>query len=371
MKTKQTLTLIFNVLFLVALSQTPKKTYYDFKKTMIKEDYFVNAAGEKNGPYKGYNEKGIVVEEANFKNGQLNGVYKKYTAYSGKKEIAKSETYKDGVLDGLAIYYGENGLVLKQGNYKNDKKDGKWTFMDPYSNYNFKNQEALKGAQFVKSEATYVNGEPLMNGKYITYYYPSGKVRSEVEYTNGTETGEQKWYYPDGTNEAYYKFDGLTKNYLVKKSYYPNGNVMENSRMENGKWVYEGYTEDGKQDQLTQNLKYENEQNEKEKQKASKDAETDKVWIAKGDSLFNKKEYYASLQFYREIKTYDTRMNTRNVSTIERLAKLQDYANQKNLDQFNSYLESLNGSMQYITDNAFKDLMKQHIEYLKTKINTK
>jgi antitoxin component YwqK of YwqJK toxin-antitoxin module len=313
------------------------------------------------------------MEEATFKNGQLNGLYKKYATYNGKREIAKSETYKDGVLDGPATYYGENGVVLKQGNYKNDKKDGKWIMLDPYTNYNYnyKNQEVLKGAQFIKSEPTYVNGEPVMNGKYTTYYYPSGKVRAELEYTNGVETGEQKWYYPDGTQEAYYKFDGLTKKYLVKKSFYPNGKVMENSRMENGEWIYEGYEEDGSPNKQMQYAKYEREQEEKAKKKKIEDDASDAINIAKGDSAFKKHDYYGSLQFYRALADEESLRYKRNAGTVERLARLQDYANSNNMAEFETQLNRLNEDLPYITDESFKSLMTEHIEALKKKIGYK
>lgn len=249
MRTRLTIALLL-VGCMVTKAQQIQKTFYDFKKTQIKEEYQVNAAGEKNGTYKGYNEKGVVVEEATFKNGQLNGVYKKYTTYAGKREIAQSETYLNGLLDGPATYYGENNLVLKSGNYKSDKKDGKWIMLDKYTNYNIKNPAELKGCEWIKSEVTYANGEPSMNGKVTVYYYPSMKVRSTQEYTNGKKSGEHYWYFPNGKTEAYYKYDENEK-YLNKKTYYYNGQVWEDMYWENGQFITEGYYEDGTPDRMT------------------------------------------------------------------------------------------------------------------------
>ncbi len=249
MKTKIHLSIMFLILACSVFGQTVKKEFYDFKKTKIMAEYQVNAAGEKNGWFKGYNENGVVVEEAMFKNGQLNGVYKKYSTNSGKREITQSETYKDGVLNGAAQYYGtmdNKPFVQKEGNFLDGERNGKWLIIKPTPNYNIKEEEK-KGCEYVKEEVEYQKGNEVSppDGKRTIYYFPSGKVRCEEEYTNGIKTGQHKWYYPNGKLEAEYIYDGQTKKYLKKKTYYTNGQLWEDFDWSSGKEVLMDYNEDG------------------------------------------------------------------------------------------------------------------------------
>ncbi|MBN8695166.1 MAG: hypothetical protein J0L87_01440 [Bacteroidetes bacterium] len=245
MKTKINLIFVFVILACSVYGQSVKKEFYDIQKTKIMAEYQVNAAGEKNGWFKGYDQKGVVVYEYNYKSNQFHGLNKEYTTVYGKREVMKSETFKDGVLEGPASYYGENGLVLKQGNYKAGNKDGKWLMIDPYSNYNIKNKDDLKGCEFVKSEVVYSNGSPVMDGKVTVTYYPSGKVRSEQEYSQGKKIGTHNWYFPNGKLEAEYKYNGTTEKYLTSKTYYTNGQLWEFYDWTSGKEVLMDYNEDG------------------------------------------------------------------------------------------------------------------------------
>lgn len=108
------------LLFIIALlfrvstlsnAQTLKRTYHDFRNTQNAEEYYVNGKGEKHGKYKSYSNNGIVAEEANFKNGYLDGQYIKYGTSSGRQTLISKETYKDDLLHGGASYYNGNGLV--------------------------------------------------------------------------------------------------------------------------------------------------------------------------------------------------------------------------------------------------------------------
>ena len=64
-----------------------------------------------------YNKK---LEEANYKNGKLNGVRIKYDKSSGKK--LEEIEYKDDVIDGKVKYYNDKGEVVLEYVYKNGKK---------------------------------------------------------------------------------------------------------------------------------------------------------------------------------------------------------------------------------------------------------
>ena len=43
-------------------------------------------------------------------------------------QIEQEGNYKDDKLDGKWTYWHENGQIEQEGNYKDDKLDGKWTY---------------------------------------------------------------------------------------------------------------------------------------------------------------------------------------------------------------------------------------------------
>lgn len=103
------------------------------------------AGGMANGPYFELNERGQielkayyknnqlhgrwatykfnrVIKEANYQNGQLDGVYREYQIGNGK--IQKEIQYKNGQIDGRYLFYDEEGNVMLDYQYKNGKKIG-------------------------------------------------------------------------------------------------------------------------------------------------------------------------------------------------------------------------------------------------------
>lgn len=345
MKTKINLIFMFVILACSVYGQSVKKEFYDYKKTKIMSEYQVNAAGEKNGWFKGYNESGVVIEEATFKNGQLNGVFKKYSTYSGKREITQSETYKDGVLNGLAQYFGTldgKAFVMKEGNFLDGERNGKWLIIKPTPNYNIKEEEK-KGCEYVKEEIEYQKGNEVSppDGKRTIYYFPSGKVRCEEEYTNGVKTGQHKWYYPNGKPEADYLFDGQTGKYLKKKSFYTNGQLWESYDWSSGKEVFLDYNEDGSPGMFTKRrMAQENEQKNKT------------IKLALADSLLLANNATEAIKIYQEIKY--------SVSELNAILKLET--------SFNKGLVEEDQSMNFNNSakSTAKDISeKSTIKYLK------
>ncbi len=82
------------------------------------------------------------------------------------------------------VRYYQNGEKEIEGEYKNNKKDGKWTYW--YTN----------GKKW--SEGYFKNG--LSNG-HFTIWYKSGKRNYEAEYKDGKPHG--KWIFYDYDNRPY------------------------------------------------------------------------------------------------------------------------------------------------------------------------
>jgi antitoxin component YwqK of YwqJK toxin-antitoxin module len=115
------------------------------------------------------------------------------------------ESYTDGSTKRLCIYKGsgEGRVLLKEttfypnrniqmeGTYKNNKRDGKWTYW--YENGK------------VWSEGTYLNGKS--DGKRITYF-ENGKMRYEGVYKEDMRVG--KWRFYDETGKMLHESDYST-----------------------------------------------------------------------------------------------------------------------------------------------------------------
>ncbi len=70
---------------------------------------------------------GIVIEELNYSNGQLNGRIK--TFYKNGK-IRETVEYFGNMKQGKYFLYSENGKPIIEGSYKNKLKDGKWKYYE-------------------------------------------------------------------------------------------------------------------------------------------------------------------------------------------------------------------------------------------------
>ncbi len=208
-------------------AQILKKTYYDWQSTIVKEEYFVNAKGEKNGLYKAYDQSGILALLYNFKNGLLNGLCTEYSTSSGRQLPKQKENWKDGVLNGMAEYYNGAGLVYRKGEWKDGKKSGSWMILDgtemsavSQTFYKF-SEEEQKQNQYIKSTVIYVDDAIYNDGHKLYYYHPSGKLFIDAYYKQGITINDQIYYLPNGNIFGYIKFDSTGKVLVAKECAYP------------------------------------------------------------------------------------------------------------------------------------------------------
>lgn len=282
------ITFICNSIF----SQKLVKTYWDYKKTQLQTEYYTDAYGAKNGSFKGYSQYGGILIQANYKNDVKVGKYiENYE--NGKPHIV--ENYNDkGELDGQVSYYKLDITVpSQQGAYKSDKKNGIWTFIEAYTNYDLSDEEK-KGCEFTKGSITYKEDKEVYDGKVILYFYPSGKIYWERNFTDGKKVGEEISYFPNGNKQTHKKFDADSK-LIFEKSYYKDGKLQMSRSWETGTYVYEGYNQDGSPDS---NMKYEKQQKEQEEAQSKKNAENYNNYIAEGDKKFASKDYEGAAKYF-------------------------------------------------------------------------
>lgn len=207
---KKLLVLMITLTVLISHAQNLEtvKTYYDpYTKTTINEVFTVIAGTPtKQGLYKAYDQKGILVKEANYLNGRTEGAYKEYYSSTydldSRGKLGLVENYKNGLRHGTSEEY----------EYPQGKK---W----------LKRTEVYSSGALVKSITYYADGkqkevrEPagididysplgqkLMenNHKTGTYnsWFANGKIENTGSYNGAQKVGTWKSYDETGTLRA-------------------------------------------------------------------------------------------------------------------------------------------------------------------------
>ncbi len=109
-------------------------------------------------------------------------------------------------------------LKVKEGTYKNSRKNGKW--------------KEYYCSSAIKSEITYVNNRPR---GYAKIYHENGNVLEEGNWVNNRWTGVYKLYYENGQVQQEFNFSAIGKREGKQVYYYANGQVMIEGNWENGK----------------------------------------------------------------------------------------------------------------------------------------
>lgn len=190
---------------------------------------------------------------APFKNGMKQGA----AIEMGKKgNIVVRSNYKNDKLEGLVIFYDENGNKTEEINYKEGLRNGENIVYFPEGNIEFKQQyvnDEIQGLYVSYypngpkySEVNLIKGK--IEGKFV-YYFQNGKVQIEQNYKNGMLHGKSNFYNEVGelVSAANYiegKLEGESVDYFDGKSikakgnykkdvlisytaYFPNGKVSE------------------------------------------------------------------------------------------------------------------------------------------------
>ncbi len=194
------------VLLIVSCSTSTKKTYWEngqLKSELTYKD------GKLNGRAVWYYENGEKELEAYYKDNILDGKLLRWYE-NGLQEV--ESFYKDGKLNGKAVTYNGFGYVVLEENYRNDTL---------YGTYN----------KFYDDGAPQVAGgykDGLFDGRWIYYnnhgkivgmgefdhgsgtqkaWWPNGKLKREVTYVHNVKNGAERWYNQDGELEkvVYYE----------------------------------------------------------------------------------------------------------------------------------------------------------------------
>lgn len=231
------------------------KTYYADGTLDYTEEY--DEEGKQTGVYTDYDLDGTVVNELEYKKGDV--VAYRYYDLSGN--LISEQNARKGKLDFKAYHY--NRLVSSEGVILDGEKDGTWNYYNDYGvirsreTYVLGSQEDIDYEYFVDGKletmTPYKNG--TLNGVYLEFYADSS-MYCQGRYVNGQQEGAWYYYNPDGTQRAvvHYvagKLDGEQRYYsntgkiqrvnLIREGllmayefYSPEGERISGGTLENG-----------------------------------------------------------------------------------------------------------------------------------------
>ena len=155
-----------------------------------------------------------------------------------RKEYLQSNFIKNG----LGIVYDSLGNKFGEGNYKDDKQNGFWT-------YYYKSGKINAKGEFVNGNETDFGKTGIpKNGRMNLWsiYYENGNLEEEASYKDGKLTGPRKLYFENGNlQEEQNLIEGELNG--IYKTYHENGKIKQESNLVNGKYqgLQIGYFENG------------------------------------------------------------------------------------------------------------------------------
>jgi len=178
---------------------------YIFRDGNIIGEGIIDEEGIKDGPWKEYYPNGVLKSIGTYDKGNRIGGWKFYypneqleqigfynkdgkadgswTWYYSTGDLLRQESYFNGMIDGFSIEYDEYGVVIAEGEYIEDYREGEWK-------YNYGDH---------KSEGEYSIG--MRHGKWKSYY-SDGILNFEGEFIEDNPNGRHTWYWPDGTKKT-------------------------------------------------------------------------------------------------------------------------------------------------------------------------
>lgn len=151
--------------------------------------------------------------------------------YYENGRVRSDITLVDGIKNGVALNYFEDGSLAVKGYFSEDKRDKKWYFYDE----NTKKLSAIENYKLGDLE-----GEQF-------YYYPDGKLKLKGSYKDNVRTGFWQMYDEDGKLTVQNIFlDG--EKVISVALFQSNGNILcsglTKDGLREGMWQY--FDEDGK-----------------------------------------------------------------------------------------------------------------------------
>lgn len=195
-RTLATIALILSIIIFTACSNI-EKNYWENGNLKSELPY---KNGKLNGTAVWYYEDGTIQMEVNYANDIIEGSSIRYHD-NGRKDT--EEMYVNNLRQGKATEYSYSGKRVEQKHYLNDTLHGKYFKWYP-------NSELQIAGEFIEGlyDGTWLYygdyGDLVGEGKYVAgsgiqrFWYPNGSVRSRTTYVNNLKHGTEYIYTPSG-----------------------------------------------------------------------------------------------------------------------------------------------------------------------------
>lgn len=212
------------------LSSSNSFEYFDNGKIKTESLDFVYSKEHANQIIKSYNEKGVLIAQANFKGGNQTGIIKVYDEYG---DIESEQSYKDGIKDGITKFY-DDGIITEEVEFRNDLRNGLTKIY--HSNgqlrakvYYLDGNQADGVVDSYDENGNLFKRANIKDGKFHgkqTSFHSNGEIKVEITYDNGIKMGEFKEF----DTEA-----NLLKEHVHTKSNQSNLKISNSTQFEKKK----------------------------------------------------------------------------------------------------------------------------------------
>jgi len=198
--------------------------------------------GLENGLALEYNENGIIVNLIEYKKGFI----------VNREKINRRD--KNGLKQGKWMYFYQDAIVRQEGTYRNDKKNGYFKDYD-------KDGNLITVSKYI-DDILQEDVAELVELEVRTDYYPGGQVKTIASYKDGVPEGVRREYSEDGIIKMAYIFskgviigEGIMNEEGAKdgvwKEYFSNGNLRAEGKYKDGKRIggWKFYHENGNLEQ--------------------------------------------------------------------------------------------------------------------------
>jgi antitoxin component YwqK of YwqJK toxin-antitoxin module len=219
---------------LLALSSIAQGTGFGQKDSLNHRDLNNEKQGHwivynENGKYKGY-EDGQLVEEGEYVNNKKSGIWSKFYPNGNMKHEL---TFANNVANGYAKIYYRSGQLQEEGIWKVNRWIG---------DYKYYYEDGNKQYEWSYNSSGKREGEQL-------YFHENGVVKYLGDWANGQKAGELREYYADGSVKAIKQFNEgkiqptATVNLIQGKEF--DGNERKFNGIVTPRTMTKGYLVDG------------------------------------------------------------------------------------------------------------------------------
>lgn len=239
---KNIILLLTLALFTKLINAQEKKEYYDNGQLRSIENYVDTI---EHGPFIWYYKNGIISEEGNMKNGELEG---EDWSYNKEGLLDEYSTYENGYKVGPFKTFWKTGELKEEGTYRKNADSWNKPFkINVHKKYQ-PNGDIGTSEKFGIDEDNegILIGKGILNDYYKTDDPYKFILKEESNLLDGELHGVSKEYYENGKLKAIEEFI-KGEEVGIHKAYYDNGQLKSNTTFVDGNKIglYEEYLENG------------------------------------------------------------------------------------------------------------------------------